>query len=200
MNLLMPHSNAGAMKCHICVVNNTIIAKWNSRSAVPPTLSRGLLRFIANHFGLQQDAAKSVTLYTQYKRDDTMFCCHPNYRGGLPWFDWVMMLYSDPNHPGVQFSCPARLMAVVRDNTDPEMVYHLILQWAANCTINDSVLFDEYVFAHDMNPDDPTSFNVRPADSIEKPVFVIDCESENEEKVLVAHDPDVWGSLFHKIE
>ena len=111
-----------------------------------------------------------------------------------------MMLYSDPNHPGQQFSCPARLMAVVRDNGDPDMVYHPILQWAANWTMNDSVLFDEYVFTHTLNPDDAASFNVHPAESIEKPVFVIDCESENESKVLVAHDPDVWGSLFHKIE
>ena len=61
-------SNAGATTCHICVRDNQIVVEWNSRSAVPPSASHGLVRFIANHFGLHQDAAKSVTLYTQYKR------------------------------------------------------------------------------------------------------------------------------------
>ena len=176
-----------------------IVAKWNSRSVTVPTLSRGLLLFIANHFGLQEDTTKSVTLFTQYKHDDTLFHCHTNDCGGLPWYDWVMMLYSDPNHPGQQFSCPARLMAVVKDDNDPNGVYHPILQWADNRTMRDSVLFDEYVFNHDLNPDEATSFHVHLADSIERPIFVIECESETEKKILVANDPETWATKFHKI-
>ena len=107
---VVDESTARATTCKICVVDNMIVAKWNSRSVIAPTLSRGLLLFIASHFGLQEDATESVTLFTQYKRDDTLFRCHPNYRGGLPWYDWVMMLYSDANHPGQQFmdlgQCP----------------------------------------------------------------------------------------------
>ena len=189
----------GATTCQIRVQTNSILVNWKSRSAVEPKASPGLIRFIANHFGLHQDATKSVTLYTQYKRGNTTFRCHPSYRGGLPWFDWVMMLYTDPNFPDQQLSCPARLMAIVRDNTDPDNIYHPILQWAENRTMNDSVLFDEYVFTHPLNPDDPSSFNVHPSDSIERPVFVIDCESETEAKVLVAREPEDWGSLFHTI-
>ena len=173
-----------------------IVAKWNTQSAVTPMVSPGLLHFIVHEFGLLNNPTKSVTLYTQYKRDDTIFRCHPNYRGGAPWYDWVMMLYSNPNHPNQQLHCPARLMAIVQDDDDETNEFHPVVQWAGHRTNNDSVLFDEYVFQHDLNPDKPTSFNVHPSASIEKPVFVIDCESEDDNKILVATDPEEWADRF----
>ena len=107
-----------------------------------------------------------------------------------------MMLYSDPNHPNQQLQCPARLMAIVQDDDDETNEFHPVVQWAGHRTNNDSVLFDEYVFQHDLNPDEPTSFNVHPSASIEKPVFVIDCESEDDNKILVATDPEEWADCF----
>ena len=58
-------------------------------------------------------------------------------------------------------------------------------------------MFDEYVFEHKVNPEASTSFNVHPAHSIEGPVFVIDSESADSHRILVAHDWDTWADLVH---
>ena len=50
-----------------------------------------------------------------------------------------------------------------------------------------------------MNPDEGTSFHVHLADSIERPIFVVDCELENEKKILAANDPDTWATKFHNM-
>ena len=105
-----------ATTCHIAVANNNIVVEWNTRSESLPSLSNGLLRFIVREFDLAAQPNKSVTLYTQYKRNGTTFRCHPCYRGGEPWYDWMMLMYTDDNYPNQALSCPARLMAVVVDN------------------------------------------------------------------------------------
>ena len=112
-----------------------------SRSAERPTLSHGLLQFLVDHFGLRDDRTKSLTLYTQYKCNNTTFWCHPNYRGSFTLFDWVMMLYTDVNYPNQTLRCPARLMVVVQDNSDAGNIYHPVLQWAGQRTMSESVLF-----------------------------------------------------------
>ena len=65
--------------------------------------------------------------------------------------------------------------------------------------MKDSVLFDEYIFEHEVNPEALTSFNVYPADSIEGPVFVIDSESADSQQILVTHDQDIWTDKFHNV-
>ena len=109
------------------------------------------------------------------------------------------MLYTDGNNLNEQLRCPARLMAIVQDNSQPGNVYHPVLQWAGHRTKNDSVLFDEYVFEHDVNPNDTTSSNIHSADSIQGPVFVIDSECKDVHRILVAHDRDTWADMFHSI-
>ena len=44
-----------------------------------------------------------------------------------------------------------------------------------------------------------TTFSVHDVDSIEKPIFVVDCESEEQQKILVAHDVEEWHSKFHVV-
>ena len=159
-------------------------------------LTDSLTRFIVQHFGLQNNAGTSVTLYTEYKRNDTLFRCHPDYRGLGPWYDWFMLMYVDDNQPDVVLSCPARLMAIVCvDGVEPKK-YHPIVQWAGNRTFVDSVLFDEYDFVHTMDTDDINSFSVHDVDSIERPVFVVDCEEDNHQKILVAKEQDDWAESF----
>ena len=90
-------------------------------------------------------------------------------------------------------------MAVVQDNNNVGNIYHSVLQWAGQQTMNDSVLFDEYVFKHDVNPENANSFSVHPADSIECPIFVIDSESEDDHKILVFEDRNLGADMFHKV-
>ena len=184
-----------ATQCKIQVKNNLISAQWNTRANPSPTLCDGILYFIVNHFGMTNENAKKVTFYTQYERNQVKFRCHPLYRG-VPWYDWVMLLYSDDNHPNEELQCPARLMGIVVEDDTVPIVYHPIVQWAGNRTNVDSVLFDEYDFEHAIDPKGPESFSVHDVESIERPIFVIDCETENHKKILVAKDVDEWANMF----
>mmetsp|Transcript_37515 Transcript_37515/g.52900 ORF Transcript_37515/g.52900 Transcript_37515/m.52900 type:complete len:82 (+) Transcript_37515:188-433(+) len=74
--------------------------------------------------------------------------------------------------------------------------YYPIVQWAGERTNVDSVLFDEYDFVHTLNTEDPNSFNVHDVDSIERSVFVIDCEEDAHRKILVAKEKDKWTDYF----
>ena len=105
-------------------------------------------------------------------------------------------MYMDDNYPNQALTCPARLMAVVVENDAPNKVYHPIVQWAGNWTYNDSVLFDEYAFDHKIDNDDMNLFHRHDVNSIEQPVFVIDCETANHNFVLVASDPEQWCEKF----
>ena len=107
-----------------------------------------------------------------------------------------MLIYTDANYPGQVLSCPARLMAVVSVDGEEPKKYYPLVQWAGERTFVDSVLFDEYNFVHTLNTDDPNAFNVHDVGSIERPVFVIDCEQDGHQKVLVAKDKDEWAELF----
>ena len=170
--------------------------KWNTKSEVLPVLPNGLLRFIARTYELKDNPARYITLFTQYCRNKVLFRCHPDFRGGGPWYDWMMMQYEDPNNPRNVLSCPARLMAVVVDSTDQNKVYQPIIQWAGNRTTADSVLFTEYDFDHRNNDFEMNTFSIHDVMSIERPIFVIDCETDNHNKILVAADPDKWSEMF----
>ena len=185
-----------ATQCKLSMVNNVLTVKWNTRSEAIHTISPGLARCIVREFDLQANPEKSVTLHTQYKRNEVLFRCHPNFRGNGPWYDWLMLMYTDDDYPDQVLSCPARLMAIVTVDGEEPTKYYPIVQWAGERTFVDSVLFDEYNFEHTLDTDDPNSFNVHDVDSIEKRVFVIDCEQDGHEKILVAKDKDEWADLF----
>ena len=87
-------------------------------------------------------------------------------------------------------------MAVVVDSSDQDKVYQPIIQWAGDRTTVDSVLFTEYDFGHENNNFDTNSFYVHDVMSIECPIFVVDCETNNHNKILVAADPDKWSEMF----
>jgi hypothetical protein len=185
-----------ATQCQLSMVNDVLTVKWNTRSEAIHTISPGLARFIVREFGLQTDADKSVTLYTHYKRNDVLFRCHPNFQGNGQWYDWMMLMYTDDNYPNQVLSCPARLMAVVSVDGEEPRKFYPIVQWAGERTFVNSVLFDEYNFVHTLDTNDPDSFNLHDVESIDRPVFVIDCEQDEHEKILVAREKDEWADLF----
>ena len=103
------------------------------------------------------------------------------------------MLYQDEAYPGQTLTCPARLMAIVKDPSCDDPVYQPVVQWAGERTHCDSVLFDEYNF---VESNDINSYNVHSVESIDKPVFVVDCETHNHNKIIVAHEPNTWPNKF----
>ena len=107
------------------------------------------------------------------------------------------MSYEDEHNLGEYLTGPARLIAVVVDSTDPDQKYQLIIKWAGKQTRNDSVLFMEYEFDVESMDDQVDTFSVYDADSIIEPIFVIDCESDISNTILVCHDPDTWHDMFY---
>ena len=139
---------------------------------------------------------KTLTVYTQYKRDGVLYRCHPNYRGDGPWYDWVMVSYEDDNGPGGYLTGPARLIAVVIDSTDVDGTHQPIIQLSGYPTENDSVLFTEYVFDKDNVENQIETYSIHDKELMLEPIFVIDCELNTSNNVLVCHDPDTWPDKF----
>ena len=54
----------------------------------------------------------------------------------------------------------------------------------------------EYEFDFDNVDDQVDTFIVHDTDSMIGPIFVIDCESDTSNCVLVCHDPDTWYDMF----
>ena len=170
------------------------VVKWYSRSKNKKELAPGLAEFLVRHYDLNDDNDRHLLCYTQYKRNDTIMRCHPNHDGYGPWYDWIMFKYE--NH-GREYSAPARLMLIVFDPSHPELGYQPIIQWAGNRTNLDSVLFNEYVFQNDETVDAVDSYSVHDVNSIEDTVFVVDCETKNHNRILVANDVWDWHSYFN---
>ena len=46
----------------------------------------------------QPEECHSITIYSEYRRLGELFRAHPGYRGGQPWYDWVVLRWErDPN-------------------------------------------------------------------------------------------------------
>ena len=155
-------SNKYATSCimSMSMENNNVHVEWNTRSNFDMHLPDDLQQFLVQEYNLDTVPDKTLTIYTQYKRNGVLYRCHPNYRGDGPWYDWVMMSYEDENDPGVVLNGPARLIAIVVDSTDPDHKYQPITQWGGDETNKNSVLFMEYEFDFDNVDDQVDTFTV----------------------------------------
>lgn len=96
-----------------------VVPDWSStRSHVPDAVrfcNEAAVRFLltaddtVGPNGIMPGAT-DVTICTQVKIDGLTFRCHPNYRNGGPWHDWVAVNY---NEDGKVVTYPSKLLAVV---------------------------------------------------------------------------------------
>ena len=103
---------------------------------------------------------------TEYKGDNGLeIRCHPGYRGGSPWYDWVEVEL--PNEPIDERLVPFKVLAVVpiRREGCTTTKFEFIGQLGTKRTHNDSAMFTEWQF--EMN------YTVLPVECVARPIFVV---------------------------
>ena len=142
-------------------------------------LPKALMNFIRSEFGT------TVTIATEYTREEFTFRCHPNYQSDGPIFDWMNVLFDDGTYP-------CRLAAViVHANPDIAIAsnesYTLLVQSATSRTGIASALFTEWSWSADYYAIDPSS--------IAGPCFVVSI-TDDSSKILEALPISEWAALF----
>jgi len=101
------------------------------------TLPQELMEYVVGMFG------NSVSICTEFKRDNLVFRCHPKFQSYLPKYDWMLIRFDT----GV-FPCRLSLVVITDDD------FHLIVQSTiekTNCRNgNGSVLFTEWTWSSDF--------------------------------------------------
>lgn len=174
---------------------------WRTKSAVDTMgLPVPLLAYIYTEFGPE------VSIYTEYRREDLIFRCHPNYQNGGPIFDWMRIRFQqegdsdsdddsddDNETGGNNWKCyPSRLACVVvKETADTDGVtseeYELVVQCATKKTGIKSALFTEWEWS-------PDYYRVE-TDSVDSPCFVVSMKGDNS-LILETLALDKWGDEF----
>ena len=135
--------------------------EWNTTtSAAYLQLHLGLPAFIMHHY----QRTTSMVIQTEYTgTDGVTIRCHPGYRTGSPWYDWVEV----EGHPVHVGPIPFKVVAVVpvRDFGTQETRFELVGYAGTTRTHRDSVLFTEWEHSID--------FSVIPAESIVRRSFAV---------------------------
>jgi len=139
-----------------------------------------------NDAGSDLHGVSKITVYCEYRRENTCYRAHPNFRHEGPWYDWVMVAYESSDDSIISEESiknalpfgpndnPSRIMCffTINDNVD---VYALVHSCNDSTHENDSILFQrwtkEYIDRrHFVEP----VLRVVPVDSFVIPILVIE--------------------------
>ena len=139
------------------------MVEWHtSTSAEYLVLPSGLAAFVMHHY----QRTHPIMLQTEYTGiDDLTIRCHPGYRTGEPWYDWVEV--DVDLELGGTVVRPFKVLAVVpiRDTGSDVIRFELIGYMAVKRTMLDSVIFTEWDFSLD--------YRVIKADTVKRRSFVV---------------------------
>ena len=138
-----------------------------------------LLQFLVSEFG------PSITICTEYRRENFIFRCHPYFQSHAPRYDWLRIQFEDDIYP-------SRLAAVVEVLEEGNNKNHyLIVQCATSKTTHrhrhGSVLFTEWNWS-------PSYYCVTP-DNIHSPCFVI-ASRDDADRILETLPYEDWAGQF----
>ena len=131
---------------------------------------KGVAGYLAEHYYSTGDGSTSqLMLATEYKRDEYIFRCHPNYRNSGPWYDWIWVRFTmDDGNTECEYPC--RVVCIIPGDvngmTETELMVQACLDRTPEREERDSVLFQEWEIDHD-------TYYFIPASSIVKHAFVI---------------------------
>jgi len=121
--------------------SESILLSWSTKTNQEHLqLPQSLMQYVVNEFG------DTVTICTEFCRDDLTFRCHPKYQSYLAKYDWMK----------VQFDTgifPCQLCLVIVHARRAESEFHLVVQSTTeqrtSSDSNGSVLFTEWQWSQD---------------------------------------------------
>ena len=168
--------------------------EWFTKSKHPFDLTEGLKEFLCRKFNMVAGSERKITGFTEYHRNVVTFRCHPAYRGGNKWNDWVMCRYLD-NEDNVK-KAPACIATFIVDSANKMEGYQAVIQWAGKKRDDNSVLFQPYQFVHDYNNNPWNSYEMFSVEAFDSKVFVIDCATDKFKKILRVKNREKWPKYF----
>ena len=67
---------------------------WNTKSKAKPSFPHEIVNWLVDHiFDMDEMHDQILEFHTEFKRNNVLYHCHPNYRGQGLWQDWVNVLY-----------------------------------------------------------------------------------------------------------
>ena len=130
----------------------------------------GVSGHLAEHYYLNGDGRTTrMMMCTEYKRDQYIFRCHPDYRNSGPWYDWIWVRFTvDEGETEKEYPC--RVVGIIpgEENglAETELMVQACLDRTEEHEERDSVLFEEWEIDHG-------TYYFIPASSIVKHAFVI---------------------------
>ena len=173
-NIIIQSTNNATFGKALKNENNDCIIQWKKKennSIVFPF--DGFAEFLLDIYDSDE-----VTFCTEYVRAGTRYRCHPRYGKHGAYYDWN---YDD----GVDYPC--KLIACVPGEENGFEGYHLIIQESTEKLQSGSILFDDYVFSHDLVKID--------ADCIQGQCFVVE-STITANKISLAVDKKYWPDYF----
>jgi len=136
----------------------------------------GFEEFLINTYN-----SDNIIFCTEYVRAGTRYRCHPKYGKFGAYYDWLLVKYDD----GMDYPC--KLIACIPGKENGFDGYDLIIQETTEKLQSGSILFDDYVFSHDLVKID--------ANCVQGQCFVVE-SAIHLDRVSLAVDKKYWPDLF----
>jgi hypothetical protein len=169
--------------------DNSPSVKWTSATEKHLlSFNMDMAEFILSKF---TSSAGTVNVHgcTEYVYNRIAMRCHPSYKGEGPWFDWVSIHFEECTYDGITYqddNYPCKVLAIIpkQHNTFLDETV-LVVQSAQSRTLNDSVLFTEWLLMD--------GYHIVPVESVVESLFVLEL---GDDKIAVALPYSEWPSRF----
>ena len=126
----------------------------------------------------------AVQAFTEYSRNDTVFRAHPNYQGGGPWHDWVLIDWEGIGR------LPARIEVFIEASHGTHVVVHS----AEGVPQPYSVLVNECAMEFQASGD--PLLQVVPGSSLVDHCYMFPHSREPGSAMFELTDPKGWAEKF----
>ena len=159
------------------------VTKGKNALSLAPQLTAFIGRWVVREVGLAPNKSHTLTLYTEYNRNDVVFRAHPNYQGDGPWNDWVNIKWEGDNN------LPAQLLGFFLWDTKYKAIVHSVESTPQEHSILTRTTTLE------MNNDNTPMYHVVDGDTLDEHTSLFPDEPDSP-LVFQWLDPDVWANMF----
>jgi hypothetical protein len=141
----------------------------------------------------------NIPFYSEYKRKDTSYRCHPRYRSSHAHYDWCYIQWQDANNPEEHVNIVGRLLLFYLNPDDKTI--HAVVHSVDTMTQRAHGIFGTYYFTElagrsALSP--PQLFTVS-VDCLESHVMMIQYKADDPNRWIHIWDQCEWPDCFQSI-
>ena len=142
----------------------------------------------------------SLRCFTEYQRDDTVYRCHPKYRGEHPYYDWCHINWWDGDDPVTNDPIEIRLIGRLHLFIQtPDGDVKAVIQSVNRDTNEAYGVFGTYWYIEEDGPARARKpkFELADIHSLDDHVMVLPYDDSGK-KFIHIHDRSEWPDCFHE--